>query len=224
MNSFLELFFCTAKAARLSCQNWHYSGRSPVFKAVRIGVRENGKFIGVILFGQGASAHLAQSFGLKRTEIAELTRIALREHKTPVSRMIRIAVNILKKQSPGIRLLVSFADPAHGHHGGIYQGSNWVYTGMSSGGDEWFFNGSWRHTTDMVKRFPKTYRYLPRRKASNKHRYCYVIDASLKDLIESRRQKPPKRAGSIANDAATFQVDEGGVTPTPALQNQSVID
>jgi len=31
----------------------------------------------------------------------------------------------------GVRLVVSYADPAHGHHGGIYQAGNWVYLGRT---------------------------------------------------------------------------------------------
>ncbi len=61
------------------------------------------------------------------TECAELCRIALAKHETLVSRILSIAVRMLKREMPGIRLLVSYADLNQGHVGKIYQASNWVF-------------------------------------------------------------------------------------------------
>ena len=65
------------------------------------------------------------------TECAELCRIALNKHVTPVSRILSIAIKMLKREMPGIRLLVSYADLNQGHEGKIYQASNWVFVGMT---------------------------------------------------------------------------------------------
>ena len=35
------------------------------------------------------------------------------------------------ERCPGIELIVAFADQGEDHHGGIYQASNFVYTGTS---------------------------------------------------------------------------------------------
>src|SRR5690606_39175991 len=72
---------------------------------------------------------IGKPYGLKQTEVCELTRVAMRNHVTPVSRILRFAIKFLKQRSPGIKLLVSYADPGQDHHGGIYQASNWIYTG-----------------------------------------------------------------------------------------------
>lgn len=81
---------------------------------------ENDVFIGVVLFGQGATPEIGSPYGLKGTEICELTRIALNKHKTPVSRIISIALRFLRSHCPGIKMVVSFADGGQNHHGGIY--------------------------------------------------------------------------------------------------------
>lgn len=47
----------------------------------------------------------------------------------PVTRILAIAIRMLKREMWGIRLLVSYADLDHGHLGKIYHASNWVYVG-----------------------------------------------------------------------------------------------
>lgn len=114
----LKIDWATHEAAKYACEKWHYSKCMPAGKLVKLGAWENEKFIGVILFGLGATPHLSKQYGLKMTECCELTRVALTSHKTPVSRMIAIAMKLLKQKCPGLKLVVSFADSAFGHHGG----------------------------------------------------------------------------------------------------------
>jgi len=95
---------------------------------VKVGAWEDGKFIGVVIFSRGATPSLLNPFDLKQNEGCELTRIALTDHTSPVSRVVRLAMQFLKRSSPELRLIVSFADPGEGHHGGIYQAGNWIYT------------------------------------------------------------------------------------------------
>lgn len=92
---------------------------------------ENGRYIGVVLFGRGANNNIGGRYHLEQTQVCELVRIALTAHESPVSRIAALAVRMLRKQSPGLRLIVSYADPAQGHHGGIYQAGNWLYVGSS---------------------------------------------------------------------------------------------
>lgn len=133
----LKIDWATAKAARYACENWHYSRSVPVGKCVRCGVWEGGTFVGVVMFAWGMNRNLGAPYRLKMTECCELVRIALDQHQWPVSKIMAVALRFLKKQSPGIRLVVSFADPEAGHHGGIYQATNWVYCGQSSPSFEW---------------------------------------------------------------------------------------
>lgn len=111
---------------------------------VRVGVWEDGIFIGVIIFSLG-SMNLSKEYCLKMNQVSELARVALGVHEASVTRIISIAIRILAKFCPGIRLIVSFADTTQGHHGGIYQGGNWIYSGLSPRTKEILIDGLWRH-------------------------------------------------------------------------------
>ena len=42
---------------------------------------------------------------------------------------------MLKKRNKKLRLIVSYADSTQGHHGGIYQASNWIFAGETGSYD-----------------------------------------------------------------------------------------
>ena len=54
------------------------AGRCRARRLQGLGVWENGKFIGAVVFAWGANRHLAGEYKLKMTECAELCRVALR--------------------------------------------------------------------------------------------------------------------------------------------------
>ena len=187
----LELDWCSHKAAKWAVEHWHYSGRMPVGKQVMVGVWESGRFIGVVIFGRGANRHMAGEYRLVTTEAVELTRVALTEHDSPVSRIVAIATRLLGRQSPGIRLVVSYADPSQGHDGGIYKAMGWVYVGRSS---------PQAAVVGMHKRTASA-RYgtitgLQRTCVTWKHKYLMPLDALMRAQIEPLRKPYPKRARS----------------------------
>lgn len=137
----LRLDWCSPSAARAACLRWHYSRSVPASKAVNVGVWEDGRFIGAIIYSWGSNRSLGAPYGLAMTECAELCRVAIGQHVAPVSRMLAISVRMLHRQSPGLKLLVSFADPVQGHHGGIYQANGWLFCGTSSPSFEWRLDG-----------------------------------------------------------------------------------
>lgn len=130
----LRLDWCSHEAAKYAVMHWHYSKCMPCGKMVKIGIWENDKFIGVIIFGLGAgNATSGKRFGIKETfRVVELERIALTKHENTVTKMVSIAIKMLKKQSPKLKLIISFADPRQKHLGKIYQAGNWIYYGQSS--------------------------------------------------------------------------------------------
>lgn len=125
----LRLDWCSHEAVKFACVHWHYSHGIPTGQRVAVGVWEDGTFKGVIIFSHGSTPEIGKPFGLTHTTVCELTRVALTAHRYPVSRMLAVAIKMLKRQSPGMRLIVSFADAAQGHHGGIYQATGWLYLG-----------------------------------------------------------------------------------------------
>jgi len=193
----LKLDWCSYQAAKHAVLNWHYSKAMPNAKLARIGVWEDGKFIGVILYGRGATSALVQRFGLKMEEGCELVRIAIKSHKTPISRMVAIANKMLKKAFPKLRLIVSFADTSQGHHGGIYQAGGWVYSGMSTPAKEYIVGKKRYHGRSFRNSPYKNMEGHPSVKivmGSAKHRYLMALDDQMKAHIEKTRKPYPKRA------------------------------
>ena len=129
----LHIAPCSYEAAKFAVEHWHYSGSMPAGKRVSFGVWEGGEYRGVVLFGRGANRNIGTPYDLASDEVCELTRIAMREHYWPVTKIGSIAIRLLCKHCSGLRLIVSYADPSQGHHGGIYQGMNWLYVGTSIG-------------------------------------------------------------------------------------------
>lgn len=225
----LKIDWASHESAKYACEKWHYSESLPVPPLVKIGVWEEKKFIGVILFSRGASSNLLKPYGLTQTEGCELTRVALTKHKTPVSRILSIAFKFLKKNSPNLKLIVSFADPNENHHGGIYQATNWIYCGKSAksfkyidkSGREWHsrqvsekgFNIQQGNIRKTVK--PSECKKI---ECEGKHRYLLPLTEEMKKKIIILSKPYPKRASSRDNAATTDQVVEGGVIPTDALQ------
>ena len=188
----LHVAFCDHAAAAYSMK-WHYSKCLPIGKLVKVGAWEDGRFIGCVLFGRGASPHLGTKFGLKQTECVEMVRVAFSKHETPCTRIISIALRMLKKSNPGLRLVVSFADPEHGHEGGIYQAGNWIYLGESAVTRMWWHDGRWKHERvvagihDGIPGWQK----LPMKKVAGKFRYGMPLDAEMRNQIEPMRQPFP---------------------------------
>ncbi len=224
----LRLDWCSHQAARYAVEHWHYSRSLPPPPHNRIGVWENSKFIGCILFGRGASPQLLRPYGLKNTEGAELVRVALDAHLTPVSRIVSIAIKFLQLRSPGLRLLVSFADPDKGHQGSIYQAMNWTYLGLTSPsstyrdktGKVWHERMISRRGYNLV--FGEIRPVLKPSECEKinlpgKHRYLMPLDPEMRAQIAPLSKPYPKRAGSIASDASATHAGEGGAIPTPAL-------
>jgi hypothetical protein len=190
----LKIDWASHEAAKYACLNWHYSKTIPVNKLVKIGVWENDKFIGVLIFGKGTSATLHKQFNLESTEVCELVRVALNNHINPVSKMMAIAIKFLKRGCPELKVIVSFADPSEGHHGGIYQATNWIYTGNSADTNEYFYNKSWRHATDVYKRLSSDkIKMLQKRKKTGKYRYVFPLNQEMYNIVIKQKKPYPKR-------------------------------
>jgi len=221
----LHLDWCSHQAAKYAVEHWHYSRKMPVGKIVKIGAWEDGTYIGCVLFSRGANAHIGRPYNLRQTEVCELTRIALTSHRSPVSKIGSIAIKMLRAQSSGIRLIVSYADPSEGHHGGVYQAMGWVYTGHTSGTHMLEINGKRLHKREANARYGTNDSTILGGKyvyPEQKHRYLCPLDAAMRAQIAPLAQPYPKRpcAASIDGDAPGLQPGEGGSTPTAALHTE----
>ncbi len=225
----LKIDWATHEAAKYACENWHYSKSVPVPPLVKIGVWENGAFIGVVIFSRGASSNLMKPYSLNQDAGCELTRIALTNHRSPVSKIKSLAIKFLKKNSPKLRLIVSFADPQYGHNGAIYQAGNWVYVGDTSPSAEFWYKGKRLHSRQVsekgwnIQQGQKRKTVKPSEcniiKTKGKHRYLMPLDDEMKKQIEPLAKPYPKRVLGADNGTAGDQLAGGGVIPTNTLQN-----
>ena len=218
----LKLDWATHEAAKYACAHWHYSKCMPVGKLLKIGVWEKSKFIGVVLFGRGANRGLLSPYGLKQTQGCELTRIALTSHESYVSRIIALAISFVSRKCSNMRLIISFADSSQGHHGGIYQATNWIYTGMSNAAYEYIYNGKRWHGRAFRKSHGSHLKYIDKGlkivKGAAKHRYLMPLDAAMRKKLETLAKPYPKRVRSSTVEQPAIQPADGGSSPTRALQ------
>jgi hypothetical protein len=171
----------------------------PSGKLVKIGVWERNKFIGVIIYGMGATPNLCRPYGLGITQVCELVRIALTDHINPVSQMIARSLKMLKGFCPGLKLVVSFADTNQNHSGIIYQATNWIYSGISSEEIFWQKAGKIFHPRSLVAKHGTRARsamlslgYTPA-KQLGKHRYLMPLDKQMRRRLKPLNQPYPKR-------------------------------
>jgi len=212
----LKLDWCSHEAAKYAVEHWHYSKSLAAGKLVKIGVWENKKFIGVVLFAWGANRNIGSPYGLKQIEVCELVRVALTKHLTPVSRILAIAMKMLHSQSPGVKLIVSYADQNQDHHGGIYQAGNWVCVGTSKPQDSALLNGRVVHKKTIHSKYGSL-KGIERISLLSKHKYLYPLTPEMKAKIEPLRKPYPKRA--IVKGSQQANADNGGSLPTRSLQS-----
>lgn len=220
----LKIDWASHEAAKYACEKWHYSKSIPVPPLVKIGAWEDGKYIGCVIFSRGASSNLLNPYGLKQEQGCELTRIALTKHKSEVSKIVKFALKFLKKNSPELRLVVSFADPQYGHHGGVYQAGNWIYCGDTALGVEYWHNGKRLHSRQVsekgwnIQQGQKRKTVKPSEckiiKTAGKHRYLMPLDEQMRVNIMPLAKPYPKRA---KEQESGNPPDLGGASPTRTL-------
>jgi len=204
----LRIDWATHAAAKYACENWHYSGCMPAGKLVKVGAWEGGKFIGVVLFGRGATPNLGRPYNLGQDECVELTRVALTKHETAVSRIVALALKFLSRVATNVRLVVSFADRSQGHHGGIYQAGNWVYNGQGATSRFWMVNGRITHPRTVIERGGSNSLAGARNMDATasavmvpgKHRYLMPLDADMRAQIAPLSKPYPKRVKQAMAD------------------------
>jgi len=192
----LKVDWCEYKAAKFAVENWHYSECMPAIKNVNVGVWENGSFIGAVVFSRSANPNLGEMFGLDQSEYAELTRVALDEHESPVSQIATYAIKMLKRKDEGIKCLFSYADPLQDHSGGIYQAMNWDYLGRGAKSRVGKVKGTneWKHSR-QIQRLVQTGRVdrqnIEWKQVPGKHKYVYPLDAEIEAKVKDMAKPYP---------------------------------
>ena len=118
-------------ARKLVEQN-HYLRSLPGGTQLALGVFFAGRLSGVITFGAGSYNSPSLADGATAGDCLTLTRLWLSDDlpKNSESRVLGIALKTLAKNT-SLKFVVTYADPAVGHLGVIYQATNWLYVGLS---------------------------------------------------------------------------------------------
>ena len=151
-----------------------------------LGVFDGESLGGVLQLSRGARLAHRLFRGATAADGATLARFWLRDDlpRYAESRVLAVLRRLLRRHT-SLRFLLSYADPAHGHRGTIYQAAGWWYTGTVAStplldlGD-----GHPRHTRSVSTRLGTTnqaylqaqdlqVRRLPQ---PPKHRYLLLLD------------------------------------------------
>lgn len=222
----LRIDWATHEAAKYACENWHYS-RSIPSASVKVGAWENGTFIGVVIFGRGAASEIGSPYGLPQDRICELVRVALKKHQTPTSKILALALRFLKMANPNLRMVVSFADTAQGHHGGIYQATGWIYEGTKEY-HAYRVNGKVVHPKTLHSKYGKggqSVEWLRKNIDPNadrvhgqgKHKYIMPLDEDMRQRIMPLAKPYPKRVkqAMVENPSTQRQGSTDPHAPSP---------
>jgi len=137
---------------------------------------------GVCTFGLPASPELCLTCGIEyKDKTLELNRLCVEQgDKNITSFLVSKSLSLINKPC----LIVSYADTAQGHHGYIYQATNWIYTGLSKEQYDLKIKGSNKHSRHV---YDNPNLETERVKRSAKHRYFYFLGS--KTQIKEMKSK-----------------------------------
>jgi hypothetical protein len=110
----------------------HYAHRLPMAIEYAFGLYKEKTLIGVCVFGPTAPPVPITLFGCQgKHKVRELTRLVIKDkhEKNVLSFFVSQCLKMINEPM----CIVSFADKNYGHHGYIYQATNWMYTGEGGG-------------------------------------------------------------------------------------------
>jgi hypothetical protein len=187
----------------------HYAHRKPGSIIHAFGLFCVNRIIGICTFGMSPNMHLNK---VGEYNVLELNRLIVEERspKNVTSYFIGKIFKVINKPV----VLVSYADTGQNHYGYIYQATNWIYTGTSSGQDlyemsdgkilhkralDQQFNNNTRNKNDIVNRI----------KSQIKHRYFYFLGTKkqVKEMKAALRYSIlpyPKGESKRYDTSATF--------------------
>lgn len=153
------------------------------------------KFIGCIVYGQPVGRSAAESVSklISVYEVFELTRLFIHDGygRNIESYSLSKSLELLRKDFPKIKAIITYADGEQGHRGIIYQACNFHYQGNSSLALMPNYSVSlvgppyeWTHSRTISSTYgshnvehlkKKIGRTFWRKKESSKHRYVYLL-------------------------------------------------
>lgn len=206
----LHIEIIEKKIARELIVSNHYSHKWSSCRYA-IGLIRDEQVVGVAVYGFPVGRQTVKSISpiLVNDEVLELTRLWVRdeEGKNTESWFLGRTFSWLRRNT-GIKVLVSYSDPAHGHLGVIYQATNWLYQGnqtMLVKGYVHVVNGERLHPRSCVAKYGTIKESVLRGIDSNyhriemphKHRYIYIIDKRSRRRILDSLKHPIREYPNI---------------------------
>ncbi|MGD0343616.1 MAG: DNA methyltransferase [Acidimicrobiales bacterium] len=180
----------------------HYLHSMPPAAVKSFGVYLDGGLVGAVVVTSG-SRNAPRLLGTNDPRaVATLARLWLEDRvpKNAESRVLAVVARLMR-HSGQVRALVSYADPAAGHTGTIYQAAGWTYLGMSPPGRYLDLgDGEPRHPRSVFSAYgtnrPACLRKMGLAAKSvlvgGKHRYCLVLDQSWAWRLTAEQQPYPR--------------------------------
>ena len=180
----------------------HYLHSMPGGTQLAFGVFEGKLLVGALTLGVGPKHAYRLVEGARPDACITLTRFWLSDGlpANAASRVIGVVLRALRRNT-ALGFLVTYADPAYGHVGTIYQATGWVYTGLSQPtGLLDLGDGIPRHTrsvghafgTHSIKHFAACGVPIQVIEQKPKYRYVYCIDPVWRDRLRVPAQSFPR--------------------------------
>ncbi|MFQ6030919.1 MAG: DNA methyltransferase [Dehalococcoidia bacterium] len=187
----------------------HYLQSLPGGTKLCFGVVIQSRLLGALTLGAGPSNAYALVDDAVPDDCLTLTRLWLSDElpKNSESRFVGVVLRHLRKHT-SLKFLVSYADPARGHVGTIYQATNWVYAGLSQatplydlGDGKQYHSRSLSHCfgshgLEHFRRHGIQIKLVPQQA---KHRYVYFLDPAWRDRLQGPALPYPKLEDSLAS-------------------------
>jgi hypothetical protein len=167
------------------------------------------RLLGALTLGAGPyqAYHLVK--GAERPHCMVLTRLWLSDELPcySESHVIGIVTRLIRRHTD-VKFLISYADPAAGHVGTIYQSTGWLYTGLSSAMSLYDLgDGIARHSRSVAHDFGShSIPYLGNHGVkvklvaqSAKHRYVKFLDETWRCRLAVPILSYPKKEVEIEN-------------------------
>lgn len=165
------------------CREWllhkHYAKRIPSI-SYAFGLYENSTLQGVCTFGKPASPFICIGIcGADYSDfVYELNRLCVTTNLE--NNVLSFFVASALKSLSDNMILVSYADTAYGHHGYIYQATNWIYTGQTKPMRDKQIVGNGTHARhNNIYEQGGEWEWVDR---SIKHRYVFFVGKQRKEF------------------------------------------
>ena len=201
----IEVRTIAPAVARDVFERHHYLHSMPAGTRFCFGVFVGDRLLGAVSLGVGPlNAHRLVDGALPIDGLT-LTRLWL-DDALPLnseSHVLGVVVRALRRFTK-VKFLVSYADPAAGHVGTVYQAAGWLYTGTSEDqplmdlGDgvprhlRTVASAFGTHSARYFRRLGLPVRFVP---AVPKHRYVVLVDPSWRDRLRVPVLPYPKKGG-----------------------------